>query len=153
MTFLEVILGTRLSLTWSSILEAKDLLSSGCHWCIGSGRRIRIWGDRDASEEFKPMSPPVVFSQEAVVEDLINGHIGRWKMELITQMFCIKETRVILDIPLGRMDEPDTRVWHYSRDGGFSIKSTYVLELERRALIEASVLDAMGVDMLLAREF
>ncbi|KAL2892758.1 hypothetical protein RDABS01_008667 [Bienertia sinuspersici] len=57
---------------------------------------------------------------------------GRWKMDLITTSFSQKEVRAIVKIPLPMFNHPDSWAWHLTKDGNFSVRSAYFVELHSK---------------------
>jgi hypothetical protein len=45
-TFLQAKIGANPSFTWRSMLNVRPLLEEGLMWRIGSGKQVRIWGDK-----------------------------------------------------------------------------------------------------------
>lgn len=57
--------------------------------------------------------------------DLINPMTGMWDKDFIDRIFWEVDIRRILNIPLGSNTVDDMIVWHYSKDGRFSVRSCY----------------------------
>ncbi|KAL2931091.1 hypothetical protein RDABS01_036501 [Bienertia sinuspersici] len=55
---------------------------------------------------------------------------GIWKESLIRDIFSSEEAAGILQIPISRYETSDDWVWHYSNNGGFTVRSAYFVELE-----------------------
>lgn len=55
-------------------------------------------------------------------------------MELIKQVGIVQECNAILDIPLIRSGSQDRQVWHYNRNGKYSVKSGYWLALKEERI-------------------
>lgn len=66
---------------------------------------------------------------DATVSVLIDRDRGCWNEEIITSMLSPIDAPTILAILLCQICPEDTLVWHYSKNGIFSIKSAYLLEL------------------------
>ncbi|KAL2903139.1 hypothetical protein RDABS01_000958 [Bienertia sinuspersici] len=62
------------------------------------------------------------------VDELIED--GIWKESLIRDIFSSEEAAGILQIPISRYETSDDWVWHYSKNGGFTMRSAYFVELE-----------------------
>lgn len=54
---------------------------------------------------------------------------GKWNSELIQQCFLIPVSQLILKIPLSPFDHSDAWLWHYSKNGNYSVKSGYKLAI------------------------
>ena len=132
-TFMEVKISPLVSYTWRSILSAQELVSHGMCKVVGSGRTMAIWTD-----PWVPKLPHFrVFSRRNInddgpkmVSDLIED--GAWKDEVLQQSFSPWEASAIKSIALPRTDCCDQWVWHYNKQGVFTVRSAYYLELERK---------------------
>ncbi|KAG8380966.1 hypothetical protein BUALT_Bualt06G0071400 [Buddleja alternifolia] len=60
-----------------------------------------------------------------MVFTLIVSHSRLWNEELIRNVFWPPDATSILSIPLARYSCPDSLIWHYSKNGLFSVKSAY----------------------------
>ncbi|KAL2895368.1 hypothetical protein RDABS01_011277 [Bienertia sinuspersici] len=63
-----------------------------------------------------------------IVDELIED--GIWKESLIRDIFSSEEAAGILQIPISRYETSEDWVWHYSKIGGFTVRSAYFVELE-----------------------
>ncbi|KAL0407261.1 UNVERIFIED_CONTAM: putative mitochondrial protein [Sesamum latifolium] len=122
-------LGPRPSYTWRSVMAAQTLFRAGCHWRVGSGLQIRVWSDPWLPRPclFRPITPGPALAGSMHVADLIDPSCGDWDAEKIRALFWPVDSELILSIPLGRLVVPDIWVWHYSRNGWFSVRSAYHL--------------------------
>ncbi|KAL0378825.1 UNVERIFIED_CONTAM: hypothetical protein Sradi_3188000 [Sesamum radiatum] len=77
----------------------------------------------------KPITPPVLLASEAVVADLIDRDSRSWKTNLIHRVFDPEDAQIILGIPIGELSRSDSVIWHYGKEGKFSVKSAYYLQL------------------------
>lgn len=59
------------------------------------------------------------------VGDLIDPNTRTWRVDMINETFWPVDRARILAIPMGALDVEDRRVWHFSKDGKFSVKSCY----------------------------
>ncbi|KAL0350236.1 UNVERIFIED_CONTAM: hypothetical protein Sradi_4172800 [Sesamum radiatum] len=73
--FFRAEVGPRISLTWRSIVGAKELLKNGCRWQIGSGQSVRIWRNNlfPKQKGFKVTSAPRVLGLDSTVLALIDA--------------------------------------------------------------------------------
>lgn len=78
-------------------------------------------------ETLKPFSPQTLPSN-SVVSELI--HNQQWKEDVIVQHFIEDDAARILRIPLRRISQPDQLIWHFDKDGNYSIKSGYQIALK-----------------------
>ncbi|KAL0305060.1 UNVERIFIED_CONTAM: hypothetical protein Sangu_3053700 [Sesamum angustifolium] len=124
-------LRSRLSLTWHGLMAAHYLFCSGCHWRVGSATQIRVWHDPclPRPRSFRPITPPPPDLASIRVSDLIDLVSKDWWVERVQQLFWPCGSTAILATPLSRVGETDLLVWHYSKDGSFSVRSAYHLAL------------------------
>ncbi|KAL0434337.1 UNVERIFIED_CONTAM: hypothetical protein Slati_2768000 [Sesamum latifolium] len=61
---------------------------------------------------------------------MIDPDTKEWDREIIDNIFNPEDQDLILKIPLGRESYLDTRCWHYTRNGVFSVRSAYFLAVE-----------------------
>ncbi|KAK4410212.1 hypothetical protein Sango_0094200 [Sesamum angolense] len=58
---------------------------------------------------------------------LVDHSRGDWNMESLSVIFLLMDIEAILVIPLGKMNQSDLIVWHYTNDARFSVMSPYHL--------------------------
>ncbi|KAL0295680.1 UNVERIFIED_CONTAM: hypothetical protein Sangu_3189800 [Sesamum angustifolium] len=102
---------------------------AGIRWRGSSSRSIKVWASPwiPQSSSFRPITPVATNDPNLLVSALINHELGTWKHDRLRDLFLPVDVEAILKIPLGRTSQPDFAVWHYSADGGFSIRSAYHL--------------------------
>ena len=49
----------------------------------------------------------------------------QWNFQLLNELFSHEEVDLISVIPLSLRDDEDHRVWHYERNGKFTVRSAY----------------------------
>ncbi|KAG8363091.1 hypothetical protein BUALT_BualtUnG0005200 [Buddleja alternifolia] len=74
---------------------------------------------------FKLITNCNLLPPDAMVFTLIVPHSRLWNEELIQNVFWPPDATSILSIPLARYSCPDSLIWHYSKNGLFSVKSAY----------------------------
>ncbi|KAK4401746.1 hypothetical protein Sango_0915300 [Sesamum angolense] len=128
-SFLDAQLTSQPSLTWRSLLSARPLLTAGIRWQVGSGSSIRVWGSPwiPRPTSFRSITPVAVHEPNLLVSELVDDESGEWKVSRLREIFLPIDIETILSIPLGRTIQPDLIVWHYMKDGRFSIRSAYHL--------------------------
>ncbi|KAL0357534.1 UNVERIFIED_CONTAM: putative mitochondrial protein [Sesamum calycinum] len=94
-------LGTRPSFTWRSLMAAQYLFRAGSPSNLDHLR----------------------------VADLIDPETLDWNVDLVQQLFWPLDSSIILTIPISFHGEEDLMVWHYSRNGYFSVRSAYHLAM------------------------
>ncbi|GAA0156308.1 hypothetical protein LIER_38250 [Lithospermum erythrorhizon] len=72
--------GSSPSLTWKSLMSARDLLIKGTSWTICSGRTIKVWTYKwlPLTTSNKPITPPNKDYADLRVCDLIDSEVGVW---------------------------------------------------------------------------
>ncbi|KAL0370740.1 UNVERIFIED_CONTAM: hypothetical protein Sangu_0392100 [Sesamum angustifolium] len=129
-SFLEAPSAVRPSLTWWSLMSARPLMEAGLRWRVGAGDHIIVlkspWILRPTS--FRPITPISVYDPNLLVSSLINHAAGEWRRERLLEVFHPMEIEVILTIPLGRVNQQDVAIWHYTLDGRFSVCCAYHLD-------------------------
>ncbi|KAL0392399.1 UNVERIFIED_CONTAM: hypothetical protein Sradi_2462700 [Sesamum radiatum] len=93
------------------------------------GLSIRVWSDSwlPRPRSFKPITPAPASMEYMRVSDFIDPHSHEWDMTKIRQFLRPIDSDLILGIPLSRTGEQDVLIWHYSRNGVFSVRSAYHL--------------------------
>ncbi|KAK4382091.1 putative mitochondrial protein [Sesamum angolense] len=124
-------LGARHSFTWRSIMASMQLFRSGCRWSIGTGHLVNIWTDPwlPRSPSFRVITPRPSHVHVVWVHDLISEDLHDWNVEMIRAMFWPEDRDLILQTPLSLVGSVDLLVWHYSKNGIFSVRSAYHLAL------------------------
>lgn len=130
-SFMETKVSPICSFTWRSIMSARDLIKKGLKKVVGSGHEVNIWED-----SWVPRLPQFhIFCYGAceedgpqVVSDLMVGR--EWNVELLNQLFTSWEVEAIRSIvPIASNARVDTWAWNFTKNGDFSTRSVYFLEL------------------------
>lgn len=125
--FLEANISHNPSYTWRSIWSSDNLSKLGYRWKIGDGTQINVWTApwiRTLSG-LKPSTPPLPNTEDVIVCDLLNPDLLSWNFAVIHNLFSTQEATAILNIPLHVCNLADARVWQYSVDGVYTVKTTY----------------------------
>ncbi|CAL8151990.1 unnamed protein product [Prunus armeniaca] len=135
--FLATSSGSLPSFTWQSILWGRDLLRLGLRWRIGDGRLVNIYGDPWVPYDrfFTIQSIPTLPVTSRVC-DLFTAS-GGWDVGKVFASFSFPEAEAILSIPL-MGDTLDRRIWNFTKNGRYSVKSGYWAALEYKRLEELS---------------
>ncbi|KAL0433179.1 UNVERIFIED_CONTAM: putative mitochondrial protein, partial [Sesamum latifolium] len=112
----------------SQILQQKDLLVVGVRWQIGNGELVSITGVPWLP---RPMSFQLIFQPRSLQPDtkvvaLCLDNSG-WNETLISEEFEQIDADCILSILVPIEHGRDEIVWHYGKQGKFSVKSEYSL--------------------------
>ncbi|XP_042984282.1 uncharacterized protein LOC122313374 [Carya illinoinensis] len=110
-------LGAYPSMIWRSLRSSIELLKGGLVWRVGNGKSIKIWGDKwiPRFSSFKVQSPLKILEPEAKVEKLIEEGCGRWKADLIKEIFTEEEADLILNTPISQTNLDDKQIWAPSK--------------------------------------
>ncbi|CAL8082381.1 unnamed protein product [Prunus armeniaca] len=125
--FLEAGVGTNPSFIWRSLQWGKELLNKGLRWRVGNGESIQVYTNKwlPVPSFFKIMSAPQL-PLSTLVCDLFTSS-GQWNVPLLKDIFWDQEVEAILQIPLVSLASHDCLIWHYERNGMYSVKSGYQL--------------------------
>jgi hypothetical protein len=134
-SILEAQLGNRPSYLWRSFMAAQPVLKNGMLWRIGNGDSISVWLDRwlPRPTSYKVFSPRKILDQNARVSEFIDQNTRMWKAGLISEIFLEDEAALICSIPLSPLPVEDRIIWQGTKNGIFSVRSAYFLELENLA--------------------
>jgi hypothetical protein len=118
---------TKGSYAWKSILSARDLITKGSIWRVGSGSTINIWGDRWLPGQYNHCitSPPPTNTSITHVMHLIDPDLRVWKTGLIKELFLPHEATIILGIPLSHHCTTDSLIWGATKNGVYTVRSGY----------------------------
>ena len=64
------------------------------------------------------------------VAQLIDSEAGTWKAEFIREIFLSHEVEIILSIPLSPQMPEDSKLWVWSKNGLFTVRSAYKVSLK-----------------------
>lgn len=69
--------------------------------------------------------PPAHRNVEAVVDGLFWNESKQWDIQLLNDLFSSEEVELIRSLPLSLRNVGDRRIWHYERNGKFTVRSAY----------------------------
>ncbi|KAI5437568.1 hypothetical protein KIW84_023617 [Lathyrus oleraceus] len=101
----------------------------GIRWRIGNGERVKIWEDNwiPTVLGFKTIGPNRGLDFANKVCILIDSDLGRWNLEALQANFDDSEAIHIASFPLFDRLLDDKLIWHFEKDGEYSIKMSYHL--------------------------
>lgn len=67
--------------------------------------------------------------EDATVQEIIDIDTGDWNRALIHQLFNPQEVEIICRLPISRGTADDKMVWRPTKNGLFTINSTYHFKL------------------------
>ncbi|KAL0378587.1 UNVERIFIED_CONTAM: hypothetical protein Sradi_3164200 [Sesamum radiatum] len=92
-----------------------------------AGKEVLIKPVLDAIPAYAMVCFKLPLSLLNEIQKLIDPGTGDWKYSLVHELFCLIDSALIFSIPLSRSGDQDLLVWHYSKNGIFSIRSAYHL--------------------------
>lgn len=110
-----------------------DVIKAGSRWRVGNGDSVKIWGDHwlpslwtfQVQTLINPLSP------QALVRELMLTNNKGWNTDIIESIFWAHDAEIIKAIPLGSMHNKDKLIWHFTKDGCFSVRSAHHLIMNR----------------------
>ena len=69
-------------------------------------------------------------ARDMKVSELITEDTKQWKMNMVSDLVVPEEVDMIQAIPISRSGCPDKRVWHYTKNGRYTVKSGYHVVME-----------------------
>lgn len=67
----------------------------------------------------------------SLVNALFEACTTQWNHRLVHQIFLLEDAAVICQIPTSIFGSSDQQVWWYSKEGYYTVRSAYFLELSR----------------------
>lgn len=126
------------SYIWKSLLWERSLLEVEVKWRVGDGNSIRI-----AHDNWVPRPPSLqIIHKNAIHPDVMVGSLlnpdGLWNEDLIRVMFGEEDAMAILGILRPRVRHSDKIMWHYEKDGRYSVRSGYKMACVLREEVSSS---------------
>ncbi|CAN1814975.1 Putative ribonuclease H protein At1g65750 [Linum perenne] len=136
--------GKNPSLVWKSIWSAQHIVGSGVRWKIGDGTAVNVWSQPWLRSEVNMWveTPMIHGLEDATVSDFLIPGLPMWDEEAVRATFDDRDADCILQLPLSNLEEKDTRVWHFEKNGIYSVRSAYRLAMER--VMDRSMLHVEG---------
>ena len=108
-------------------MESESIIDRGLRWIIGNGRSVNVWRDRllPTLDSFKVISPRGQGSVVERVEHLLDMERGLWDVDKVQNTFLPFEAGAVLGIPISPSLPNDSRIWAWSNNGRFTVKSAY----------------------------
>ncbi|XP_073305819.1 uncharacterized protein [Primulina huaijiensis] len=121
-------LGSKPSYIWRSILWSRGLIPKGVRWRVGNGLRIKAYPGKWIASLASGKSSMEGSNESLMVSELILPD-RTWNVDKVRSLFPSFEADSILDLPLHNHNTDDIRYWKWGRDGQYSVKSGYLLEI------------------------
>ncbi|CAB4283736.1 unnamed protein product [Prunus armeniaca] len=110
-------------------MQGRRILLAGLRWRVGNGESIQVSEDPwiPTPHTFKTSSrhPDLPLT----VADLIDSELKIWRCDLISRLFYPNEARLITSMPISRWGCPDRLMWHFHKQGVYTVRSGYDLAL------------------------
>ncbi|CAL8993020.1 unnamed protein product, partial [Prunus brigantina] len=127
--FLEARLGRKVSWGWRRLLQGRRILVAGLRWRVGNGESIRVAEDPWLPQPYTFKTSSRHPDLPVIVADLIDPGLKTWRCELISRLFTPNEARLITSLPISRWGCPDRLMWHFHKQGVYTVRSGYDLAL------------------------
>jgi hypothetical protein len=126
--FLDTVFRQDASPSWRGIEHGLELLKEGLIRRVGNGKGINIWWDNWLPRDYN-LKPRAGKSNTRVrrVSQLLTNGSNEWNQDIVRRIFYVEDVACILNMRLPDQSSEDIMVWHYERNGNFSVKSAYKL--------------------------
>jgi hypothetical protein len=129
------------SFSWQSILHGRDLLKASLIWRIGNRASADIWTSNWILREGaqwplgrKPDAPREVIKK---VSELIGKEGQEWDEAKLAQYLYDFDVEDIKKSSIGGHEMEDCLAWNFTKNGVFSVRSAYDLQMSIRKQKEA----------------
>ena len=104
----------------------------GLQWRVGCGRSVGIYNSNwlPCPITFGLISQPILPNDFVVADLILDGNC--WNIPMLRQHFLDVNVQQIMKIKLPYQSSEDTILWHYDREGEYSMKSGYNLAVQIR---------------------
>ncbi|KAK7278882.1 hypothetical protein RJT34_23921 [Clitoria ternatea] len=120
----------------TSLLKAREIIVNGSMWKVGNGEHIKTWGDKwvphagynliHNGEEYADLQD-LFF-----VRGIIDPEAKTWGIHKVSTIFNEGERKLIMQIPLCGLNNPDSLTLPFECNGEYSVRSSYNFFLEGR---------------------
>ena len=63
---------------------------------------------------------------------------GKCNRQFVESLLGEDDAKFVLSLPLGSFDHNDVLIWDHTRDGEYTLKSTYKFDVEKKGKVQAS---------------
>ncbi|XP_021734035.1 uncharacterized protein LOC110700740 [Chenopodium quinoa] len=112
-----------------SIWGAKGLLRDDMVWRVGNGIDIKVWSDAWLVKDGRPsvLLRPAGVDDGMLVRDLMVDGALCWDAAKVRELLDDESAAAVLSTPLPQHNKANCRYWSYTKNGIFSVKTTYWL--------------------------
>ncbi|KAL8135140.1 hypothetical protein AgCh_009970 [Apium graveolens] len=133
--FMDARLGGSPSFLWRSIFEAKQVISSGSCWRIGTGKKINNMAQPWLNDTVNPFVTTESFSiVDKCVDSLFHTGTKIWDTEVIADIFNDRDHQLILNTMTESDLEEDILCWKFENAGQYSVRTVYKLLQRQKGL-------------------
>jgi hypothetical protein len=133
--------------TWKSIMHGRKLLGEGEIWRIGDGAEIKVWEDnwipRQGLKRPWGIKPN---KQVQTINELLLPERQGWNVAKLNDLFYEEDVADIVRIPVGRAGTDDYAAWNYTKNGVFTVKSAYHLNVQMQKCRKSNASTSLSVD-------
>lgn len=125
-TFIQAKLGGSPSFIWRSVMEARQVISAGSMWRIGTGKDIDILNQpwlNDMDNPYVTTNSPALINQK--VMSLFQSNSTAWDLEIITDIFEERDQRSIVNTVVEQGLNSDVLSCRLEISGHFTVRSAY----------------------------
>ena len=127
-SFMEASTGSNSSFVWRSVWEAKQVISAGMRWKIGSGNLVNIVGQPWLLDDNNPC---ITSNAEGLINHKVSAIMAAdyrgWDEEILGDMFNTRDQQCIRRIVLSDTLEDDSVYWGKEASGKYTVRSAYRL--------------------------
>lgn len=98
----------------------------GLRWRMGCGRSVGIYNSNWLPRPIT-FSQPTLPNDSIVVDLILDGNC--WNIPMLRQLFLDVDVQQIMKIKLPNQPCEDRIMWHYDREGEYSVKFGYNLAM------------------------
>ena len=136
-------MGTTYPLIWDQtralpgrVLRRHDsFLSKDVDGVSEMGSSLNIWHDSwlKNNDNLKLLTPIIEGLKDLRVQDLLKPGSRDWDIELLDELFYSTDVNAIVRTPLVSHDSQDRLIWHYAKNGIYSVKSGYRIAMNNNS--------------------
>ncbi|CAN1146735.1 Putative ribonuclease H protein At1g65750, partial [Linum perenne] len=109
------------------------IVKNGSRWRIGDGADIDVWSQPwiQDNDNFLVTTPFDDSLRDVTVQDLAIPGLAEWDGEHILAIFNDMDATLDLSLPPPRSNRPNKLIWHFNRNGDYTVRSAYRVAMEQ----------------------